>query len=113
MLGVNLYNVYVHFDSYMHFWGNVALSMLPLNFQIFSPARDRWRYWFPIQIILATSWEIIEVIVTVFRLLPPELLSTTVENSIHDVFIAVLSVFFVNFLYEQFVEHSKHPEVST
>lgn len=107
LLDKNYYNTYTTFDSYMHLWGNVALAMIPLNFRIFSVARDRWRYWFPLQIVLATTWEIIEVIVTIFHLIPPEILSTTIENSIHDVLIAVLSVFMVNFIYEQAVERRK------
>jgi hypothetical protein len=104
LLSKNYYNTYVTFDSYMHLWGNVALAMIPLSFKILRDERDRWRYWFPLQITLAASWEIIEVIVTVFHLMPPEILSTTVENSLHDVMIAVLSVFLVNFIYEQVVE---------
>ena len=104
LLSKNYYNTYVTFDSYMHLWGNVALAMIPLNFAIFKNELDRWRYWFPLQIVLAISWEIIEIIVTVFHLMPPAILSTTVENSIHDVLIAVLSVFMVNFIYEQAVE---------
>jgi hypothetical protein len=105
LLSKNYYNTYVTFDSYMHLWGNVALAMIPLNFNIFKNEWNRWRYWFPLQIILATTWEIIEIIVTVFHLMDPAILSTTIENSIHDVLIAVLSVFMVNFIYEQAVEH--------
>jgi len=104
LLSKNYYNTYTTFDSYMHLWGNVALAMIPLNFNIFKNEWNRWRYWFPLQIILATTWEIIEIIVTLFHLMPPAILSTTVENSIHDVLIAVLSVFMVNFIYEQAVE---------
>lgn len=103
--GVNVYNMWITADSYFHGFGNSTLGATILAVFWFADKYDRWKFWIPLQVSGIVGWEIFELIVTWYRWLPPEILSTTVENSVHDIFISGIPfIFLVNFVYERFTE---------
>jgi len=105
--GINVYTLYVTFDTYPHILGNAALFAVILSLVTFPKKYDKWRYWVPFQFAIMVIWELIELIITWFALLPPSQMYANVENSIFDVVIGVLTLFMVDFFYEIVMEQGR------
>ncbi|MGQ9543699.1 MAG: hypothetical protein ACUVTM_06425 [Candidatus Bathyarchaeia archaeon] len=99
--GINTYTVIASFDIYTHALGAATLGAVLLQFVNLGKYDETWRVWIPFQTaIVGTLWEIVELIITWFRIMPPEQMYATVENSVQDVFIDFLGVCATSFLYE-------------
>ncbi|MBS7622857.1 hypothetical protein KEJ39_04180 [Candidatus Bathyarchaeota archaeon] len=105
--GVNTYTLVASFDVYTHALGAAVLGALLLQYITLSRKYDLlWRFWVPFQVaVVGAAWELIELIITWFGLLPPTQMWATIENSIQDVFVDFLGVCAVSFLYELMEEN--------
>ncbi|MBS7650962.1 hypothetical protein KEJ35_06405 [Candidatus Bathyarchaeota archaeon] len=99
--GSNAYTAISSFDIYTHALGSAALGAFMLTTISLGRYDRSWRVWIPFQVaIIGTIWELVELTVTWLRLLPPQQMWATVENSVQDIFIDFLGVCTVSFLYE-------------
>lgn len=99
--GINSYTAIQTLDVYLHILWNAMIFAVVLEFVKFRTKWDLWILWFPFQILIATVYELIELIITWFVLLPPSVMVATLENSLLDIVIAVLTLFTINFIYER------------
>lgn len=102
--GINSYTAIQTLDVYLHILWNAMIFSVVLEFVKFRTKWDLWILWFPFQILIATVYEFIELIITWFVLLPPEVMVAALENSLLDIVIAVLTLFTINFIYERWEE---------
>jgi len=99
--GINTYAVVSSFDVYTHALGAAVFGAILLKFISLGRFDRLWRAWIPFQIaVIGSLWELVELVITWFGLMPPTQMWATIENSIQDVFIDFLGVCAVSFLYE-------------
>jgi hypothetical protein len=103
--GINAYTVYTEYDTITHTVWEMALTGLILTFLTLPAYLDLWRYWIPILSFIKTLiWELIELCVTWFHLLPPDAMFATGWNSMKDVVIGILATCTMCFIYDLEVE---------
>jgi hypothetical protein len=106
--GSNAYTAIPSFDIYTHALGSATLGAIILNLISLGRYDRSWRVWIPFQVAtIGTLWEITELTVTWLKLLPPNQMWATVENSVQDIFIDFLGVCAISFLYELIEDRSK------
>lgn len=103
--GKNAYSVYPEYDVITHTIWEMTLTGTILALLSLPVYLDLWRYWIPILSFIKTViWELIELTITWFHLLPPDVMVATGWNSFKDVVIGILATCTMCFLWEMEVE---------
>jgi hypothetical protein len=105
--GVNAYTVWSEYDTLTHMLGSFALTSVLIKIITLPEHVDEWKIYVPIIMLASeTIWEIVELIITWYRILPPTQMFATPSNSFKDVVIGFLATCTTCFLY-QIYEESK------
>jgi len=105
LFGINYYTKFPSYDFYTHWFWNGAIFASILLLIKFPKRYDYWRYWFPLQVGIMVAFELFELYVSknniTFHIqMIYWVIKATVENSIYDVAVGIVSMPAIAFFYE-------------